>query len=433
MGTLSGWEPHLLADFEDGVVPAFLHSLQSGDGAQAIEATQADPEGSGSKSLVMRCTSGYVANQFTVTSQNGGTLKIRLRYVCGSGTFYVQAGSYDHTRSLSYDWTTLEVPVPAGNLSVNLEQDSAGGAQSVIEIAYLDFADASYVPPTTGGGTDPGTGGGGTDPGTGDGGGTDPGTGGGDSGGGTGGGSNGGSTSPVTFLAGNITRYQGDLYLALVDTDNAVAPVDGATWARLSTHGGDPAPLATTVAPTTAIDGWQRNADAQWGDLASDGESVTITSTYAGQFARFTYDPARVPAPIDLGASDFTCDMKIDGSAPYQGMSAGIVLSQSGEAGKFNFRLDANDDGTFGCRFEVDGQAGIVQSSGAVPFTLDAWHTLRFVRRGRSAAAYIDGTFVLGTDAGPDSLANGITVLVYGGHTAGAKASFRNAKVVTRA
>lgn len=47
----------------------------------------------------------------------------------------------------------------------------------------------------------------------------------------------GGGTTTVTYVAGDLVRYQGDLWMALVDTDNTVPLVDGATWAQLSTHG----------------------------------------------------------------------------------------------------------------------------------------------------------------------------------------------------
>lgn len=198
--------------------------------------------------------------------------------------------------------------------------------------------------------------------------------------------------------------------------------------------GGEPGAGATLLAvahpDTTGTGGWARSDDYPWGDLTSDGEVLRLVSNQPQQFVRWYADAWRLPAPLGLGVVDLSFDMLLE-SEGLGGASAGVVLTDRGDRGQLAFRIDDLGGGAVGCRFEYDGVAGIVTRDSAGSFGLDAWHRIRVVRRGPSAAAFIDDSFVLGTDGGPADTPTAITLLMYGGNSAGAAARFGNLFAIT--
>lgn len=276
--------------------------------------------------------------------------------------------------------------------------------------------------------------------------------------------------SPYTsYAASDLVRYDGDVWLARQATDNEATPADGSVWARLSTHGatalseltdvdessgpsagqtltwngtkwapatpaaggsgGSAAAMSTTTPPTNSTTGWTRNA--AFGTLTSDGTVLVLTSTSASQFVRYYYGTTPIPAPINLATTEITFDIFIPATGA-AGMSAGIDLSAAGAAGYFDVRVDVASDGvTCGLRFEQDGTANVASVASVPQLSVGAWHTIRFVRHGASAIAFVDGVRVLGTDGGPTSIGNQVTLILFGGSASGAVAKYRNIVVKT--
>lgn len=230
----------------------------------------------------------------------------------------------------------------------------------------------------------------------------------------------------------------------LDDVDESTPPATGQvlTWNGTKWAPATPAPssgggggggalqvgTSSTAIPTDSTDGWIQNAS--YGTLTSDGTELELTSNTASQFVRYYQDTVRPPAPVWLGPVVLEFDIMID-SANALGGSAGMVLTSAGEYGGFAVRLDVDNSGNVGMRFEQDQMANLQAVMPVPGLSLDTWHTIRFVKDGASGVAYADGVKVLGVDNGPAQNYTAATVLMFGANQAGMVAHYRNISVTT--
>lgn len=243
------------------------------------------------------------------------------------------------------------------------------------------------------------------------------------------------STPTSDYARGDLVVHAGYLWLCRVSQTAEMPNAQATDWSRLAVYQeqdpsgagggtGGSADLRQVTVPNGTTDGWFISPTGSSGVLRP-GYGGLVLEAQASSFVRYVYTTSGFQKPVGLGPTELVWEMVIDSTSSE--FSAGMALTDTGEDGAFNLRIDVHADGSVGCRFEADGQYLVTENSDlSSVWNPGDWNTVRFVRHRESAIAYVNGQQVLGTDDGPNSKGLHPTLLAFGGQQDGYAAAFRN-------
>lgn len=204
-GVPAGYAPVGVIDFEDGQVPSFLRTAGVYGGYAAGD-WGTGAEGSTVALLYVSSPGDNSYLELDVESTGDAQIDVMLAWGLNTdGTARILLDGVELESAIGSDGTSGTythhlIPVTAGTHTLHIETTGGeSGGQNVVAVDSI--AVTGSTPTGYDAGWNPGSAG-----------------------------------TAVTFGAGDLVRYGGDLWLARAATDNSAPPADGATWARLSTH-----------------------------------------------------------------------------------------------------------------------------------------------------------------------------------------------------